>query len=633
MELLTFDELWMRLRSGDESVAIEAKLGGEFGKSMYETFSAFSNEPGLDGGYLLLGIGVKIGRLFQEYEIVGVPNPEQLQSEIATACRSQFSSPISPAIWVENVKGNNVVIAYIPEAKPYDKPVYIKSKGLQLGSFRRIGPTDHHCTDDDIALFYQLREHTTYDESVIEGTDLDDFDPAVIAEYRRLRAALKPDAEELRYNDTDLLYALNAIDKKTRKVTIAGLLLFGTQMALRRHFSLARVDYIRVDGREWVPDPDERYQTVEMSGPLLTLIPKAMSQVLGDIPRAFSLADDAVHRKEVPLIPRNVIREAIVNAVMHRSYRHRQPVQIIRYTNRLEIRNPGHSLVSEDKLGEPGSLTRNEKVAAALHEVGLAETKGTGIRVMRDAMDAANLTSPIFESNRQKDLFSITLLTHHLLGPEDIEWLRHFKHCALSDDEARALIVAREIGAMDNLAYRNINRVDSLTASRHIFRLRDLGLFEQKGKGVNTYYIPTPALLAPYLKRAARAEGIRHHDKLIGEPDKLTSEPDKFNLSGRGLPRSLSHLPTGPIALPKELAAAVTRVIEKPTLEDMRVIIRRLCEWHELKASEIARILHRSQRYIRNTFLGPMIESGELYYVYPDKPNTPRQAYRASKRS
>src|SRR5205807_165640 len=143
------------------------------------------------------------------------------------------------------------------------------------------------------------------------GTDLDDFDPAVIAEYRRLRAALKPDAEELRYDDLDLLYALNAVDKKTRRVTIAGLLLFGTQMALRRHFSLARVDYIRVDGREWVPNPDERYQTVEMSGPLLTLIPKAMSQVLSDIPKAFSLADDEVHRKEVPLIPRNVIREAI----------------------------------------------------------------------------------------------------------------------------------------------------------------------------------------------------------------------------------------------------------------------------------------------------------------------------------
>src|SRR2546421_8057446 len=51
------------------------------------------------------------------------------------------------------------------------------------------------------------------------------------------------------------------------------------------------------------------------------------------------------------------------------------PVQIIRYSNRLEIRNPGHSLVPDDRLGQPGSLPRNEKIAAAMHEIGLAETK------------------------------------------------------------------------------------------------------------------------------------------------------------------------------------------------------------------------------------------------------------------
>jgi len=166
--------------------------------------------------------------------------------------------------------------------------------------------------------------------------------------------------------------------------TIAGLILFGRPAALRRHFPLARVDYIRVEGREWVENPDRRYQqTVELRGPLLTLIPRVVSQVLDDIPKAFSLAEDRLHRRDLPLIPRDVIREAVVNALMHRDYRPREPVQIIRYSNRLEIRNPGYALVPDERLGEPGSLSRNEKSAAVLHEVNIAETKGTGRAVPR----------------------------------------------------------------------------------------------------------------------------------------------------------------------------------------------------------------------------------------------------------
>ena len=159
---------------------------------------------------------------------------------------------------------------------------------------------------------------------------------------------------------------------------------------------MTRVDYIRVPGREWVPNPEERYQAVELRGPLLTLIPRVIATVLDDIPSAFALTEDGIHRQDVPVVPRTVIREAIVNALMHRSYRQRQPVQIIRYANRIEIRNPGHSLVPDERLGEPGSLSRNEKIAAVLHEVGLAETKGTGVRSMREAMERANLTLPLF---------------------------------------------------------------------------------------------------------------------------------------------------------------------------------------------------------------------------------------------
>ncbi len=63
-------------------------------------------------------------------------------------------------------------------------------------------------------------------------------------------------------------------------------------------------------------------------------------------------------------LPIKALREAIVNALMHRSYYEHRPTQIIRYDNRIEIINPGFSLKSEEKLGSPGSETRNPFIAA-----------------------------------------------------------------------------------------------------------------------------------------------------------------------------------------------------------------------------------------------------------------------------
>ena len=138
------------------------------------------------------------------------------------------------------------------------------------------------------------------------------------------------------------------------------------------------------------------------------------------LPTRFGLAENSIQRQDIPLIPRKVIREAIVNAVMHRDYRTRNPIQIIKYSNRLEIRNPGYSLkpINRETLGEPGSVIRNEAIAEVLHETGFAETKGSGIRVMLESMLEANLSLPLFDSNRERDRFQVTLYSHNLFDDE-----------------------------------------------------------------------------------------------------------------------------------------------------------------------------------------------------------------------
>jgi hypothetical protein len=72
MSLPSFKELYNKLRTGDESFAIEAKRGSEVGKSMLETICAFANEPGRGGGYILLGVAEARDSLFPDYDVVGV---------------------------------------------------------------------------------------------------------------------------------------------------------------------------------------------------------------------------------------------------------------------------------------------------------------------------------------------------------------------------------------------------------------------------------------------------------------------------------------------------------------------------------------------------------------------------------
>ncbi|MBK8233113.1 MAG: putative DNA binding domain-containing protein [Candidatus Eisenbacteria bacterium] len=629
-----FSDLLEKLQMGDESVEIEAKPGKAIATSVLQTVSAFSNEPGRGGGYILLGVDEEPDGLFGvSFRVSGVNNPGKLQADLATRCANDMSPPVRPQIDVEAHEDRAVIVAFIPEAPTGDKPVYVKSEGLPGGAYRRIANTDQHCTDDDLSVLYQNRSTTTYDATPVEGTTPDDIEPAAVREYRIRRAEVKPDAGELVFGDTDLLYALGAtaIHRGRQCLTIAGLMLFGKEASLRRFFPMVRVDYILVPGREWVPDPESAYSAVEMRGPLVLLIPRVVQQVLSDVPMAFSLAGNSIHRKDIPLVPRAVIREAVVNALMHRSYRHSSPVQIIRYTNRIEIRNPGASLVAEDRLGEPGSFPRNEKIAASLHEIGLAETKGTGIRAMRQAMHQANLTPPLFESDRQRDEFGVMLLVHHLFSQEDIAWLGRFKELNLSDEEARSLAVIREAGAITNAMFRDINGVDSLAASGALRRLRDAGLLGQRGKGRNTYYIPTEHLLGESAPRMSPGSGARDGAQSPGFNPGDMAQPPGFGSQSPGFTSSVGKAATPSTdlpPLPPDLAQAVQSLRKKAEPEAMQQIIHRLCAWHPLRPAELGAILGRNPEYLQKKYLAPMRQRAELEFTKPD-PADPQQSYRA----
>ena len=623
---MTPRELLEQLNELDEHTRVEAKAASEIGKSALETICAFANEPGLGGGWLVLGASLDEGALFRQYAATGLPDPDKSGRDLVTQCATAFNRPVRVQITAGQVNGKNLLAVFVPEAEASEKPLYFQNRPLPGGAFRRIGSSDVRCTDDDLAIFYQERRGDSFDGTVVRDADLSALDPQVISDYRQLRAEANPAAEELRWPDEELLHALRCAtrDNGVLRPTTAGILLFGTAQALRRWFPMMRVDYIRVPGREWVPDPDHRFETVELRAPLIALTRRARAAILDDLPKAFSLPPGQLHRKDIPLVPDRVIREAVVNAVMHRSYRVQGAIQIIRYANRLEIRNPGHSLIADDRLGEPGSETRNPVIAAILHDANLAETKGSGIRVMRQLMDEVGLTPPTFESDRERNQFVVTLLFHHFLSPDDWTWLRGFQDVELTDEQARALVFVREAGAITNAAFRAITHLDVLTASQHLRRLRQNGLLQQKGKGAQTYYLPTEKLLAPWQAQAPGRESQYGNPPV--QPVESASQSVKPAAQSVKPLHRLEWYPEMPASL-KEALQNLKQRVAQPEMEDL---VWELCRWRPLSTEELADLLGRNRNYVTNRLLTPMLRSGRLVMTIPAHPKHPEQQYRSA---
>ena len=279
-----------------------------------------------------------------------------------------------------------------------------------------------------------------------------------------------------------------------------------------------------------------------------------------------------------------------------------------------------------------------------MYDTRFAETKGSGVRVMREMCERAGLAPPLFESDRGQDQFTLRLFFHHFLGPEDLAWLARFKDLQLSEAEARALVVAREAGAMDNQTWREINKVDTLAASKALRRLRDAGLFIQKDRGSATWYQPTLRMLGDAVGKGGAAGGElaaqgNMADGLSSNLGGLSSNPaaQSSNPVAEGSnpsagedsladPRRRTLLNE----LPGALAARVGAVGQRHPPQEVQDLVVALCEVRAWRAEEIAILLGRNTETVRQNYLRPLLRTGRISMTRPDKPNDPDQAYRAS---
>ncbi len=464
-------------------VEVKSARGGT-PKRLYESLSAFANRTG--GGAILFGLDENT-----DFEVVGVGNPQQLQADIGNLAASEMEPALRPEFTVEEIDGKTVVAVEVDEISMTQRPCYYKPAGLQKGSYIRVGNTNRQMTDYEVFGYVSAHSQPTFDEEPIADADMDDLDMERIETFLAQLRRARPKAGFLNGPREKVLAQLRIareVDGVLRP-SLAGLLGFGKhpQQCLPQ-LVITFLQFYGTTETEKTPRGERFLDNRKFEGPIPEIVADAVNHVLATI-RKSSLIE-GLFRRDIPEYPEEAIREAVLNAIVHRDYSpyvRGSYIQIRLFADRLEVQSPGglYGNVTEENLEEESS-TRNSTLMRLMEDLHLVENRGSGIRAMLEAMRRANLEPPRFEDKRSS--FWVTFRNHTLMSPEAITWLNQFASLPLEDRQRLALVYLRYNDQITNHDYQRLNQVDSITAGRELRGLVQAGLVEQQSAHRWTYY-------------------------------------------------------------------------------------------------------------------------------------------------
>lgn len=237
---------------------------------------------------------------------------------------------------------------------------------------------------------------------------------------------------------------------------------------------------------------------------------------------------------------------------------------------------------------------------------------------MRGHMKKAGMMPPTFESNRSANQFTARLLLHHLLDNDTIQWLAPYAGYSLNNEQRLALVFVREVGAIDNITYRQLNSdINTSKASADLHDMCKKGLLEQKGQSRSSYYIAGEQFVNGRVDDSLNS--IAAGENSIGES--LNSR-GKALLNSRG-----KFLNSRGQQLPKILEERVAGIGKRAKPDEMKKLVIELCRLEPMSLLELANILKRKPSSLRYLYVNPLIESGELFYTIPEMLSHPDQKY------
>lgn len=356
-------------------------------ENLLKTVSAFSNTS---GGKIIFGIDDKT------LEVVGIEGDVfKLMDSVINSISDNIEPLISPNINVATIENKTVIVLEIFPTN--HTPCFLKSKGKDNGTFIRIGATSR------IADFYSLRElelngiRSSFDSQKCVNlmNDKTHFNSEITQKLcseiqKRME---KAGVHNVNVNEKTLegLGVLKNINGELVPTNAYALLTLSDFY----DFSRCSIRCACFKGYNKAIFLDK----LDCTGAIFEQVEQALNFVLKNLKVGIKFVGvQGIDDFEIPV---NALREAIVNAVVHRNYMIEEPTQIAIYDDKVEIVSPGRlvSGLSLESALNGKSVARNPILAKVFRLMKLMEEWGSGFRRIYQECESAKIKLPKFQEN------------------------------------------------------------------------------------------------------------------------------------------------------------------------------------------------------------------------------------------
>ncbi len=451
---------------GGETTSVEFKIKPPRPGELAERICGMANNRG--GGTIFFGVEDETGRL------VGFSRPGEFTDTILRAARivvpAATLKPAEPIVYL--IEGVQILAIHIA---PNNGTLYQAGNTFWI----RKGSYTIAMTSQEIEEHLSTYGSQRWERAVCPRATLQDLDMKLVERYLSHRA--ERSRRNLRFvSQEDLLVGLEGAeqDSTTGKLrpTNAGMLMFGYDPQL--HVPQSEVVCIRYADSRGVGKYIDRKnftgnlpELIDKTAEFITMHTRVGARIVG------------FKREDLPEYPLEALREAIVNAIVHRDYsRAGETVRIFYYADRIEIHSPGLLLpgITIDDLTEMKvpSRPRNLLLAQFLRDIpGYMERVGSGIRLMINEMRELKLTAPEFVEQHE---FVVIFRNGQAQTP--IEVLDSDEETELNPRQLAGLKTIQENGSISSGEYRILTNVGESTALRDLSDMVNRGILITRGK-------------------------------------------------------------------------------------------------------------------------------------------------------
>lgn len=444
-------------------------------EDLWESIAAFSNTH---GGTIYLGVN-------DDGEILGFDNKnlDKLQKDLSTLIKGKFNTQPKAEVLCDD----GYIQVQVSEIEVYNKPIYSKKAGPRK-IYVRQGSTNVLASDEEMRSLFAGASGGGENQT-IEGELADLVDEEKLDDYIA-HTGLKDVPFS---NLEEKLKKLKAL--KDSKLTIFGLIAFGKDIVIDDLLHNIYIDFKMFPGVSKVSSEslDKIYRDrTEFHGDIAKQFAQAFEYVKAKLPKEAILNKETGLREDQYILPEEALREALANAVAHRDYLVQSScVNVDLYADRIELSNPGESLIAIEDLEKASSKARNPSLIEYLKAYHITDKTARGIPTIYQAARNKGLLDPKFE-NVSGD-FKATLYFSSPHSGKDKEWVEKIAaEFSLKDTQKNSLVFIKNNGSISNKQYCELNhmnsRNDDRQARRELGEMLGCGLLVKQGTGPGTKY-------------------------------------------------------------------------------------------------------------------------------------------------